>query len=60
VKSTSLVVTSGQVAYEWEHLLAKLKARSPGLYEKWKDVKAPELHPMFALREGEIEPWERR
>src|SRR5262245_30761682 len=32
----TLTVTSGQMEYEWAHLMVKLKARSPGLYRKWR------------------------
>lgn len=56
----TLTVTSGQMAYEWTHLLAKLKNRSPALYRKWLATEAPEAHPMFKVREGEVEPWERQ
>lgn len=59
-KSESLTVTSGQVAYEWKHLLCKLKDRSPALYRKWLSTKTPDVHPMFTLLEGEIESWERQ
>ncbi|MBL8511267.1 MAG: DNA lyase [Betaproteobacteria bacterium] len=55
-----LVVTSGQIAYEWQHLLAKLKARSPVLYEQWQTVKSPEAHPLFSVHPGDVEPWERQ
>lgn len=53
-----LPVTEGQVAYEWHHLLAKLKARSPKTYET-AVASRPQLHPMFDEVPGEIEPWER-
>lgn len=59
-KSMSLVVTSGQMAYEWEHLLNKLKARSPVLYRKWRHTEAPEPHPLFKVHPGDVEPWERQ
>lgn len=39
-KSTALTVTFGQMAYEWTHLLGKLKVRNPALYEKWRTVAA--------------------
>lgn len=54
-----LSVTDGQVAYEWEHLLQKLSKRSPALYESWRACLAPECHPLFVVRPGELEPWER-
>lgn len=52
-------VTSGQMAYEWQHLLAKLKARSPALYEKYHSLTEPEAHPLFKVRAGVVESWER-
>lgn len=54
-----LTVTEGQVAYEWQHLLTKLKRRSHDLYLKWKDVKHPDLHPMFKQVEGGVASWEK-
>lgn len=59
-KSVTLIVTSGQIDYEWTHLLAKLKRRNPSLYEKWRETKAPEAHPMFQVRNGNAESWERQ
>ena len=59
-KTVTLVVTSGQMAHEWAHLLAKLKARNAVLYRKWRATEAPEAHPMFKVRAGEVEPWERQ
>lgn len=58
-KSATLTVTSGQLQHEWAHLMSKLKTRNPPLYRKWKDTEAPRPHPIFRLRAGEIEPWER-
>ena len=52
-------VTSGQVEYEWRHLLAKLQARSPALYEKYRDVTNPEVHPLLRVEAGGIAAWER-
>ena len=56
----TLAVTSGQVTYEWAHLRAKLKRRNPALYSKWRAAEPPEAHPLFEVRAGEIERWERR
>lgn len=58
-RAVFLTVTTGQVMYEWGHLMAKLKARSPALYQKWQDMEEPEAHPMFILHAGDIESWER-
>lgn len=59
-KHTLLDVSAGQVEYEWAHLMAKLKVRNPVLYRKWREVTSPEPHPLFRLRAGEIEAWERQ
>jgi hypothetical protein len=55
----SLFVTAGQVEYEWQHLLQKLAARNPALYQQWRAVSAPECHPLFQVQPGPIESWER-
>ncbi len=56
----AIPVTSGQIEYEWAHLMAKLRLRSPVLYEKWRPTEAPEAHPLFRVCAGEVEAWERR
>jgi len=56
----SISVTSGQVAYEWEHLLRKLSQRNAGVYRQWRALKMPECHPLFRVAPGEVEHWERR
>ncbi|MGQ4877233.1 pyrimidine dimer DNA glycosylase/endonuclease V [Billgrantia sp. LNSP4103-1] len=58
--SVSLVVTAGQMEYEWKHLLAKLKVRNPALYRKWQVIERPEAHPIFSVCPGEVESWERQ
>jgi hypothetical protein len=52
-------VTRGQLAYEWEHLLAKLAARSPAYYRQWRLLRTPECHPLLRCFAGGVEPWER-
>jgi len=56
----TLMVTSKQLDYEWAHLMNKLKARNFVLYEKWQETITPEPHPMFDVREGPVESWERQ
>ncbi|HET8928121.1 MAG TPA: pyrimidine dimer DNA glycosylase/endonuclease V [Microbacterium sp.] len=53
-----LTVTNGQIEFEWAHLGAKLAQRSPADAERWRDD-SPSPHPLFAVREGVIESWER-
>ncbi len=58
-KEVSLSVTGGQMKYEWAHLMKKLRRRSPAYYQKWKKVRRPEPNPLFRVRGGKIESWER-
>ncbi|HLJ39211.1 MAG TPA: pyrimidine dimer DNA glycosylase/endonuclease V [Steroidobacteraceae bacterium] len=55
-----LRATQGQLSYEWRHLLGKLARRSPQLHRRWRGQRRPEPNPLFAIRPGAIEPWERR
>ncbi len=51
-------VQSGQVDYEWQHLMRKLKTRSHEDFENLKSVVKPSVHPLFKRTRGGIEPWE--
>lgn len=55
----SIAVNDGQIAHEWQHLMAKLQARSPEVFARWREVGVPDLHPLFAPRRGPVEDWER-
>ena len=59
-KQVTLAVSSGQVEYEWAHLMAKLKVRNPALYRKWRKTPTPDVHPLFTVITGDVESWERR
>lgn len=52
-------VTAGQLDYEWQHLLAKLRLRNPDLFARWRSLPIPDAHPLFEIVPGGIEPWER-
>lgn len=54
-----LPVSTGQLAYEWEHLLRKLHTRNPDLWEQWRHTATPTCHPLMQLAEGPIADWER-
>ncbi|WP_246009079.1 pyrimidine dimer DNA glycosylase/endonuclease V [Vreelandella nanhaiensis] len=56
----ALTVTTGQIKYEWKHLLAKLKVRSPLIYQQWQTIELPEVHPIFSVCPGKVESWERQ
>jgi hypothetical protein len=54
----SIPVTSGQLAFEQQHLLEKLRKRAPDKVEQLM-AKSLLCHPLFALMEGEVENWEK-
>jgi hypothetical protein len=54
-----IAVNDGQLTHEWHHLLHKLSVRSPELYSRWHDLAMPDCHPLFEVRPGPIEEWER-
>lgn len=51
-------VTDGQMAYEWQHLVAKLRVRDPAWLERVATVTEPEPHPLFLITPGPVEAWE--
>ena len=55
-----LSVTIGQIEYEWSHFLAKLRIRNPALCRTWRETGVPAPHPLFRVRAGEVESWERQ
>lgn len=52
-----LVVSDGQLDYEWQHLVAKLRRRAPAWLEQI-DRDAPAAHPLFDVVPGGIASWE--
>jgi hypothetical protein len=52
-------VTRGQLRHEWNHLRKKLRQRSPATLKQWAHVSMPDAHPVFRIREGAVEAWER-
>ncbi len=57
-KSLKISVTSGQVDYEIEHLRKKLFKRDSLKFKEIKKLNTLDTHPMFKIRDGEIEDWE--
>jgi hypothetical protein len=51
-------VTRGQLDYEWEHLVAKLRARDPSWLERLVALPVPEPHPLFRVIPGPVAEWE--
>jgi hypothetical protein len=54
----SIPVTTGQLRYEFDHLLKKLQSRQASLYERYRDIALIQSHPIFYAVEGNIEEWE--
>lgn len=60
----AMPVGTDQLAYEWQHLLAKLQLRSPTWYARWEAshlqaTQQPDCHPLFTVHTGPIASWER-
>jgi hypothetical protein len=55
----AIIATDGQLAYEWEWLLRKLRMRNPAMYEAHRSLVSPEPHPLFSIVPGPIGDWER-
>jgi hypothetical protein len=53
-----IVVSSGQVKFEWEHFRSKVRIRNPIIYNQIMNIKNPILNPIFIRTKGEKEPWE--
>lgn len=54
-----IATASGQVAYEWSHLLRKLAARDRAGYLRAKAIRRPACHPLFRRVRGPVADWER-
>lgn len=51
-------VSTGQIAYEAEHLLRKLETRDPDRYAKFVMCDRFQAHPIFNVIDGSIVDWE--
>ncbi len=58
-KCRKVHVRKGQIGYEWQHLLRKLKTRAPEMYRQNKAMVRPVPHPLFQIMAGGREAWER-
>ena len=52
-------VSAGQLSFEFKHLKRKLRKRNPEKYREIRDLVAIDPHPLFIIREGGIEGWEK-
>lgn len=57
--SETISVTTGQLDFERGHLLKKLKLRDPKKYKELLNISEPYPHPVFRVRSGGIEDWEK-
>ena len=55
----ALTVTSGQLAFELDHLRAKLASRDPAQHEILMRLARPRAHPLFHTIPGPVESWEK-
>lgn len=55
---TPIPVSDGQLAYEREHLLAKLRIRAPDLALRFARLERIQPHPLFRIVPGGIAAWE--
>jgi hypothetical protein len=55
----AIPVTSGQVAYEVEHLKRKLAVRAPDCLPVLTGENTPQLNPLFCIIPGDVESWEK-
>ena len=51
--------TRGQLLYEWEHLLEKLRRRDPARFRALRRCPVPDPHPLVRVVAGGIRAWER-
>lgn len=54
-----ILVTDGQINFEFEHIKNKTKIRCPEWYKKIKDVSKVELNNIFIETKGPVESWEK-
>lgn len=57
-KAAPIRETTGQLDYEWHHLLNKLEQRDPERFEDSRCLR-PAPHPLFVLIKGVVRDWER-
>ena len=53
-----IAVTSGQIEYEYSHLLQKLESRDHERFDEIRSMVDIETHPIFYVVDGNIEEWE--
>ena len=51
--------STGQLAFEWAHLLRKLQGRRADRYRELATLHRPMAHPIFRIIPGPVRTWER-
>ena len=59
LKASKIRVTRGQLDYEVQHLLRKLKARNKIKFAEINSIQFCKCHPLFKIIDGKIEKWEK-
>jgi hypothetical protein len=54
-----IIITDGQLNYEFNHLKKKLSLRDINKFKEIKNITDPETHPIFDIIKGDVEPWEK-
>lgn len=54
-----ITVTRGQIKYEWDHFMAKLRMRDPQRFFDLKSVRRIDPNPLFKVIRGGVEDWEK-
>lgn len=54
-----MTVTQGQIDYEFQHLLSKLKVRDPKKFNELCKIRKAQPHPLFRIVKGNVEGWEK-
>jgi hypothetical protein len=57
--SPRIEVTNGQLRFEWQHLLAKLRERDPARHLRFAKITDPLPHPFFVVVAGSVAAWEK-
>ena len=52
-------VSRGQLDWETKHLMAKLASRDEARFQELKALRRVEAHPIFRVKPGGVEVWER-
>ena len=55
-----MIENQDQLAYEWQHLRTKLKARSPDRFAIIRSIRIPDPHPLFSIQPGPVQSWEKQ